>query len=252
MHRKVMAIIIVLLLITANASAQVLFYAHRGGRALWPENTLCAYEQALKLDFDFMDMDIQLSKDDVFVVTHNSGLNPNITLNKEGDWIAHKTPIRELTLKELKQYQIVKTKEGTEYSKQFPNQQAMENCHIVSLSETIDFIQTHQTKNVGFQIEIKVPQKQLTDQSLPKKYAKKLLALLNIKGILERTEVQSFDYRVLVELSKLSSNLKLAFLTDNKVVKEKGVILSLRKERTRFMLSRIYDLKGSLWEPSAK
>jgi glycerophosphoryl diester phosphodiesterase len=50
----------------------VLVMAHRGGRGLWPENTLYAFEQAVELGVDVLEMDIHATKDGELVVIHDS------------------------------------------------------------------------------------------------------------------------------------------------------------------------------------
>ena len=41
-----------------NCSQDVMVIAHRGGRGLWPENTLYAFERAAELGVDVLEMDI--------------------------------------------------------------------------------------------------------------------------------------------------------------------------------------------------
>jgi glycerophosphoryl diester phosphodiesterase len=45
--------------------------AHRGGRGLWPENTLFAFEQALTIGVDVLEMDLRATSDGVIVVLHD-------------------------------------------------------------------------------------------------------------------------------------------------------------------------------------
>lgn len=49
----------------------VLVMAHRGGRHLWPENTLYAFERAWELGVDVLEMDVHSSRDGVLVVMHD-------------------------------------------------------------------------------------------------------------------------------------------------------------------------------------
>jgi glycerophosphoryl diester phosphodiesterase len=46
-------------------------YAHRGARAVAPENTLIAFQTALDLGADGIELDVQLSKDGTLVVLHD-------------------------------------------------------------------------------------------------------------------------------------------------------------------------------------
>ena len=46
--------------------------AHRGGRGLWPENTLYAFERAQTLGVDVIEMDIRATADGVLVAMHDA------------------------------------------------------------------------------------------------------------------------------------------------------------------------------------
>lgn len=52
----------------------VLVLAHRGGRGLWPENTLYAFRHAAALGADVLDMDVHYLKDGHFAVIHDDSL----------------------------------------------------------------------------------------------------------------------------------------------------------------------------------
>ena len=51
-----------------------LVYAHRGGAALRPENTLAAFEHGLALGADGLELDVHLSRDGIVVVHHDASL----------------------------------------------------------------------------------------------------------------------------------------------------------------------------------
>ena len=71
----------------------MLVIAHRGGAALWPENTLYAFEHARDLGVDVLEMDVQVTSDGVLVVLHDAALDR--TTNGSG-------PVNKLSLNELK------------------------------------------------------------------------------------------------------------------------------------------------------
>lgn len=50
---------------------RLLVIAHRGGAGLWPENTLYAFEHAVELGVDVLEMDVQSTKDGELVVIHD-------------------------------------------------------------------------------------------------------------------------------------------------------------------------------------
>jgi glycerophosphoryl diester phosphodiesterase len=57
-----------------------LVFAHRGGSALAPENTMAAFANAVKLGADGIELDVRLSRDGVAVVMHDRTLNRTTTL----------------------------------------------------------------------------------------------------------------------------------------------------------------------------
>jgi len=54
-----------------NPEDGVLVMAHRGGRKLWPENTLYAFDKAVDLGVDVLEMDVHSTQDDALVVMHD-------------------------------------------------------------------------------------------------------------------------------------------------------------------------------------
>ena len=69
-----------------------LVFAHRGGSALAPENTIAAFDHGLSLGADGLELDVHLSRDGVVVVHHDRLLDR--TTNLHG-------PIAEATSGEL-------------------------------------------------------------------------------------------------------------------------------------------------------
>ena len=57
------------------SSTRPLVFAHRGGSALAPENTVAAFDQGLALGADGLELDVHLSRDGVVVVHHDATLD---------------------------------------------------------------------------------------------------------------------------------------------------------------------------------
>src|SRR6478735_8096851 len=57
------------------ASKGPLVFAHRGGAALAPENTIAAFDNGLALGADGLELDVRLSRDGVVVVHHDRTLD---------------------------------------------------------------------------------------------------------------------------------------------------------------------------------
>ncbi|MGQ7959604.1 glycerophosphodiester phosphodiesterase [Pseudomonas sp. SP16.1] len=72
--------------VLAGLGERPLVIAHRGGKGLWPENTLFAFERAVALGVDMLEMDLHLSQDAELVVIHDDSLER--TTNGQGP-VAH-------------------------------------------------------------------------------------------------------------------------------------------------------------------
>ena len=61
-------------------SSRPLVFAHRGGSALAPENTIAAFDNGLALGADGLELDVHLSRDGAVVVHHDRVLDRTTTL----------------------------------------------------------------------------------------------------------------------------------------------------------------------------
>jgi glycerophosphoryl diester phosphodiesterase len=75
------------------AAEYPLRFAHRGSRLLWPENTAEAFQGAVELGYRYIEMDVQITRDDVVVVFHDPTLER--TTNGQG-------PVAEWSFAELR------------------------------------------------------------------------------------------------------------------------------------------------------
>jgi glycerophosphoryl diester phosphodiesterase len=195
---------------------KVQIYGHRGARGLAPENTIPAYITGLKIGIDTVDMDVGLSKDGVVVVNHNLALNPDTTRDSKGQWIPTDKPIyiKDLTWKEIETYDVGRIKPGTSYAKSFPDQVPVDGTRIPSLREVIRFAEKSTNKKINYQVEIKNDPRNPKATFSPEKIAKEVVKVLKSEGIDNRTELQAFDWRVLLYIQKLDKNIATAYLTD--------------------------------------
>lgn len=232
-------------------------YAHRGGRAIAPENTLPAYRSALRQGVHYVDMDVNLAHDGTLVVTHDFLLNPDITRDDKGNFLSpeHISSIHAMNYSELMKYDVGRLKRGSEYAKFFPYQKGMDNVTMPTLKEVIGYVKSIAGNDVGFQIEIKNNAENPDETASPKEYAKALYAVLKEEQIIDRSEIQAFDFESLIQLQKLDSNVKTAYLTDhfdnpksgdNKTLWTAGYKL---EDFNNSMPQMVKALGGACWEP---
>ncbi|MCK5818038.1 MAG: glycerophosphodiester phosphodiesterase [Psychromonas sp.] len=190
-------------------------YAHRGFRAIAPENTLPAYSDALKIGVDVVDMDVNMTKDGVLVVTHNLGLDPDLTKDKNGAWIKKRVAIKDLTLKQVKSYTVGYIKPGSGLAKRYPHHIGIPDVTIPTLLEVIKYIHAVVGDRVRFQIEMKTNPNKPKFSVTPIKMAKALNHIIKETGIVDQAEVQAFQWQALIDLKRLNPKIKTAFLTDH-------------------------------------
>lgn len=190
------------------------YQAHRGGRALRPENTLDSFAHALELDVDTLEMDVMLTADDVLVVHHDERLNPDITREASGAWLAATGPtVRALMLAELERYDVGRIRPGTDYAARFPHQIGRDGVRIPTLAQVIALAEQRSHHGIHYNIEIKTTPSRPDDTAPLSVVVDKLVALVRSTGITARTTIQSFDWRALVRVRELAPELPRSCLT---------------------------------------
>ena len=203
------------LLMTFTAAAEPFdLQAHRGGRGLWPENTLAAFDKAVTLGVTTLELDIAMTADDVIVVSHDIALNPDHTRDADGAWISAPGPlIRSLTFAQLQTYDIGRIQRGTEYSRQFAYQSAKDGERIPTLASVFAMVQARNATTVRFNIETKIDPTRPDDTATPDAMVRALLAEIDKAGMNSRVTVQSFDWRTLTLVAQRAPAMARSYLT---------------------------------------
>src|SRR5699024_8474932 len=117
--------------------------AHRGGSGHFQENSLAAFEYAIRSGCDGAELDVYLTADGELVVHHNGQLDHRYTQAPDGHWLTAKeqTPIGELTLAELQDYRIGRPNPATSYAATFPEMCPIDDQRIPSLAQVIERVQ---------------------------------------------------------------------------------------------------------------
>ncbi len=157
--------------------------AHRGVWAVAPQNSLPSYEAAVELGYYTAECDIHLTKDNEWVLIHNSEAESQFCQFGE---------IKDYTLEELKTFSY---KGGSNFWK-------YKDLRIATLEEYLDvFVGT----NTRPQIEIK-------SETYDMLYT--VVDAIEEKGLVEQSIVISFDLEQLRAIHELNSNIELWYLID--------------------------------------
>ena len=189
--------------------------AHRGAAGLAPENTLAAFKRALNLGVDAVELDVQLSADGSVVVYHDFTLNPDITRTADGKWLDMWTGllIKNLSVAELKRYDVGRLDPYSAYARQFPDQVPMDGERIPTLGEVIALLRGQHEKKTKLWIEIKTSPEDGNVSSPPEAVAQKVVDLLIRENFTHRSSILSFDWLALGQVRKMAPDIQTVYLS---------------------------------------
>jgi glycerophosphoryl diester phosphodiesterase len=131
----------------AAAVRPVINIAHRGASGHAPELTLLAYDRAIEMGADYIEQDLQLTKDGVLVVLHDA------TLDRTGRGAAENCTgkVIEKTLAQIKTCDV-----GTWFNERFPQDARPEHAGL--RIPTLDEVFTRYGQRTRYYIETKNPE----------------------------------------------------------------------------------------------
>jgi glycerophosphoryl diester phosphodiesterase len=188
---------------------------HRGAAGLAPENTLAAFSKALDIGVDGVELDVQLSADGIAVVYHDFRLKPEITRAPDGEWLegGNTLPIKELTLAELKRFDIGRLKPETTYADRYPDQRPVDGERIPTLQEAVLLLKGRQEDKTQLWIEIKTSPEEPEISQSPEPVADAVVQILRKEAFSARAMILSFDWRALVHVQKTAPEIPTVYLS---------------------------------------
>lgn len=185
---------------------------HRGARGLLPENTLPAFTFADDLSVTTLEMDTNVTKDGVLVVTHDSTLNPDLVREASGQWVRQGIPVNSLTLEQIKRLDVGRLRPGSAYASRFGEQKPIDGTRIPTLREVLEAFRDR--SGVRFNIETKLDPDHPDLAPEPVEFARKLVDEIRSAGAEHRTTIQSFDWRTLKEVQRIAPGIPTVALTE--------------------------------------
>ncbi len=174
------------------ARPEILVIAHRGDSKVAPENTLPAFESAVKAGADLIELDYYHSADGVPVVFHDAELDR--ATNARQLWGGEKIKLTSKNLAELKLLDA-----GSWFEPRFAG------THIPTLSEALDTIQAGSMTLI---------ERKGGDPAT-------CIELLKRKKLLDQVVVQAFDWDYLAGCHQIEPELVLAALGHKEFTPEK-------------------------------
>ncbi|WP_425539146.1 glycerophosphodiester phosphodiesterase [Microaceticoccus formicicus] len=178
----------------------MLIYAHRGCSKVFPENTMEAFEHAIDIGVDGIELDVQLSKDGEVVIVHDENLK---RLTGEDAWVF------DLTLAELKELNFAK------------NRDDFNHTEIPVLEEYLDIV-----KGCNLITNIELKTSIFSYPGLIDKVAK----LIKQYKLEEKVIISSFNHLSLMESKRIIPEAAHAVLEASNLVKPVEYLKRLNME----------------------
>lgn len=216
MRRILRDIVLVALLggFGAMTARAIEIQGHRGARGLLPENTIPAFERAIELGVDVLELDLGMTRDGVPVVYHDRALDPDRTRDTAGAWLAAPGPfLNTLDLASISGLDVGRAAPGSKIAERFPGQVPRDGTRIPTLAQVLALGKRPDAGTIRFNIETKVTPLAPQETAGPEEFARVVVAVLHSEGMLDRANLQSFDWRVLHEARKLAPDLSTVCLT---------------------------------------
>lgn len=179
------------IVLPANKLPQIL--AHRGASGSAPETTLAAYRLALDLGVDYLEIDVQMSRDGHIVGIHDS----RVDRTSDG-----RGAVADMTFAELRKLDM-----GSWFNKAFPEKAnpRFAGERIPTLQEIIDLARP---TPVGLYIETKSP------ELYPVGFEAKVFEVVRRNQFEKRVVIQSFSRQSLEKVRALAPELPIALLIE--------------------------------------
>ena len=210
-------------------SAQSVFdkQSHRGDAGLFPENTIIAAKNALRLGTT-IEMDLYMSKDSQIVVTHDPHIVAAYTLHPDGKPILPEEEksllIKDLDYKDIEQIEIGLRPYGA-----YPRQMKV-HASIPKFADLIDSAEAYAKANhmAPPRYNIQPGPAYTITNDFRKDFIKKMMRIIISRNIQSRSVIQSFDTGMLEVTRKNYPYMPIAYLvTKENVVDLKTTLAKL-------------------------
>ena len=211
--------------LSCNTVKEFDLQGHRGYRGLYPENSTIGFLKSLDVGVNTIELDVVISKDKHVVVSHEPWISKNICIDQNGNRIINDKEnfnIYSMEYNEIKKFDC-----GIIGNEKFPDQKKISVFkptlnYVIKIIE--NYIKEKGYKPVNYNIEIKSSNKtDLIFHPDVKEFSE--LVVNNIKNnkILERTTIQSFDFRVLKYINKNYPEIGLSVLVSENYDPQKNL-----------------------------
>jgi glycerophosphoryl diester phosphodiesterase len=189
--------------VAAGDGATLDIQGHRGARGLRPENTIPAFERAIELGVTTLELDLQVTRDRVVIVSHDQQPDPTLCRDDTG----HKPP--KIPFSELDHADLATVDCGSSQASGYPEQQTVPGARIPTLQQVLRLARAADYP-VRVSVEIKL---QHAGMAIPvDEFAKLVVGLLRAEQMDDRAIIQSFDPEALRAVAAIAPEIPRSIL----------------------------------------
>ncbi len=168
--------------LSTNNPIDIKITAHRGASSDYPENTMAAFNGAIALGANYIELDVQQTKDKQIVVCHDKNLNRVAKVKKN---------IIDMTYDEIKKIDV-----GSHFSDGFKDEK------MPLLSDVLKLISEH---DVILNIELKPTGKETN-------FEQQVIDLIKEYQVKNKCVVASLNYNTLVNIKNIDNSIKTVYV----------------------------------------
>lgn len=183
---------------------------HRGARGLLPENTLPAFQRALELGVSTLELDLGMTRDGVVVVSHDPFVSGEICLAPGGRRIVadQRPALYALSYEEVRGYDCGSLNPSPERFPE-PPRRNLPGTPMPALREVLAL----GTRNPGLRFNVEIKTRPDREGTAPLEvFVPAVIAELRAQRLVERSSLQSFDWRALQIAKRLEPHLRTSAL----------------------------------------
>lgn len=177
---------------------------HRGTRGLRPENTLPAFDEALRIGVTTLELDTAITKDGRVVVTHEPAVTPLLCQDTAPAFPGDPAfpyvgkDLRQLTLAEVKTLDCGTRRPADPAKDEFAGtQRPVPGTRMPTLDEVYDLAEQRHAGGVRFDIETKIDPTRPDQTAGPEEFTDRVTDVVRRHRAVHRTTLESFDWRTL-------------------------------------------------------
>jgi glycerophosphoryl diester phosphodiesterase len=189
--------------------------AHRGGLGLTVESTIPAFAKALELGVDTLELDVQITEDQVAVVTHDRRVSgqkcrdttPAVPGDPEFPYVGKY--VNTLTLAQVQTLDC-----GSQRLPAHPGQELHPGERMPTLARVLALVNAYKARAVTLNIETKVEAGAPSETAPREQFVQEVAADVRAAGLVRQVTIQSFDWGALMRMAEVEPRFPLVALTN--------------------------------------